>query len=91
MKQCVFAVYDEKAAAYLAPFFMNARGEALRAFGDAVGDPSHGFCKHAEDYVLYFIGEYDPALGQLIPCIPEPVVRALDLRPSSKLAVVKEA
>lgn len=79
MKQIVFAVYDEKAAAFMAPFFMNSRGEAVRAFGDAVAEPSHSFSKHASDFVLYEIGDYDTGLGQLLPKVPEPVVRAADL------------
>lgn len=77
MKMIVFAVYDEKAAAFMTPFFMNSRGEASRAFGDAVGDPSHTFHKHAEDFVLYELGEYDPGVGLLEqPNAPEPLVRA---------------
>lgn len=76
MKLSVFAVYDEKAAAFMQPFFMNSRGEATRAFGDAVVDPQHAFNKHASDFSLYVIGEYDQGLGQLIPMTPEPLVRA---------------
>lgn len=76
MIQSVFAVYDDKAAAFMSPFFMNSRGEATRAFGDAVQDTTHAFNKHSSDFTLYLIGEYNQALGQLIPCTPEPLVRA---------------
>lgn len=76
MKRKVFAVYDDKAGAYLQPFFMNSVGEATRAFSDACNDTSHAFFRHSADYTLYDIGEYDEELGMLVPRQPEPIVRA---------------
>ena len=61
MKVKIFAIYDSKAEAYLQPFFMPARGQAIRAFTEAVNDKSTNFYKHAEDYTLFEIGEYDDA------------------------------
>jgi hypothetical protein len=59
MVQKIFTIYDSKAEAYLSPFFMSAKGQALRAFGDSVNDPNHQFNKHAEDFTLFELGEYD--------------------------------
>lgn len=79
MKMEIFAVYDEKAAAYMTPFFMNSRGEASRAFGDAVSSPDHAFHKHAEDFTLYYLGTFDNGLAQFETVTPEPLVRASSL------------
>lgn len=54
----VYSVYDSKAEVYMQPFFMQSRGAALRAFGDAVNDSGHMFAKHAGDYTLFEIGEF---------------------------------
>lgn len=61
MKTKIFCVYDCKAEAYLQPFFMGTKGQAIRAFTEVVNDPNHAFNKHAADYTLFEIGEYDDA------------------------------
>lgn len=55
----IFTVRDTKAEAYMDPFYMASRGEAVRSFGDAANDTQHPFHKHPEDYVLFELGEYD--------------------------------
>ena len=57
----VFTVYDNKAEAYLQPFFMRTKGEAIRAFADSVNDPNHMFNRHPEDFTLFELGEFDSA------------------------------
>lgn len=59
MLQKIFTVYDSKVGAYLPPFFMSARGEALRAFVDTISDDKSVISKHPEDYTLFELGEYD--------------------------------
>ena len=59
----VFTVYDQKAEAYLQPFFMAGRGEAIRAFADLVNEPGHMFNKHPEDFTLFLLGSYDEGKG----------------------------
>jgi hypothetical protein len=59
----VFSVYDVKAGAYIQPFFMPTTALALRLFADCVADPSHAFCKHPSDYVLFELGSYDDNRG----------------------------
>lgn len=65
MRLKVFSVYDSKAAAYLQPFFSTTVGLAMRSFGDAVKDEGHQFHRHAADYTLYQIGEFDDEKGIL--------------------------
>lgn len=61
MQLQIFTVYDCKAEAYLPPFYLNTRGQAIRAFTDSVNDPNHQFAKHPEDYTLFFLGSYEDA------------------------------
>lgn len=58
MKTNVFTVYDSKAEAYLPPFFVNTKGEAIRAFSDCCNDKNHQFGQHAADYTLFELGSY---------------------------------
>lgn len=70
MKLKMFAVFDVKAAAYLAPFFLPTVGQAVRAFADASNDPSTMFAKHPEDYTLFHVGEFDDSSGDCAPVVP---------------------
>lgn len=67
MKSKVYTVYDSKTEAYLKPFFMRTKGEAIRAFQDTVNDESSQFWKHPEDYTLFEIGEYDELSARMMP------------------------
>ena len=58
-----FTVYDSKVEAYMNPFFLRTRGEAVRAWNDVVNDPSSAFNKHPEDYTLFEVAEYDEVTG----------------------------
>lgn len=55
----VYSVYDSKAEAYLAPMFFGSKGQAIRSFGDACNNSEHEFSKHAEDYTLFELGEFN--------------------------------
>lgn len=61
----VFSVYDEKAGVFLQPIFLRTKGEAIRAMQDCLDDPKHQFNKHAGDFQLFQIGEYDSEKGSL--------------------------
>lgn len=63
----IFAVYDSKAEAYLQPFFARTDGVALRMFGQAAQDEQHDFSKHAADYTLFCLGEFDEYTGKIAP------------------------
>lgn len=59
MKIKIFTVFDSKVEAFLRPFFMQSKGEALRAFADTVNDKNTQLNRHPEDYTLFELGEYD--------------------------------
>lgn len=54
----IFTVFDTKVEAYLTPFYMKSKGEAIRSFTEACNDPQTMFFKHPEDYVLFELGDY---------------------------------
>lgn len=58
MIQKLFTVFDEKAEAFLPPFFVPTDGIAKRAFADCVNSKDHQFGKHPADYTLFFLGEF---------------------------------
>ena len=57
-QQLMFTVYDSKAETFLPPFFVPAKGLAIRAFEDCVNSDDHHFGKHPADYTLFFLGEF---------------------------------
>lgn len=86
MNLCIFMIYDSKAAAYLQPFFSQSQGTALRSFMDLANDPQHEFCKHAEDYTLFYMGTFDQAEGAFQLTVPEPLGNALALQTPGEAA-----
>jgi len=61
----IFSVHDTKVQAFMPPFVMRSKGEAVRSFTDAVQDHSGTFCKHPEDYALWQLGEFDDQGGEI--------------------------
>lgn len=66
MKLKCFAVFDEKARAFLPPWFLPEVQMGVRAFGDCVNDATHAFGRHPADYTLFLIGEFDCSAGDFI-------------------------
>lgn len=65
MKMTICSIRDSKAEAWLNPMFFLARGQAIRAFSDAVNDPKSDFYKHPEDYVLFELGYFNQLTGEV--------------------------
>lgn len=77
----VFSVYDKKIGAYMVPQFFRTKGEAIRAWMDAVASESAPFKRHSEDYVFCRLGTYDDNSGSFInhsSGVPEIVMSADD-------------
>lgn len=64
MKLQVFSVFDSKAEAFIQPWYSQTLGTAIRSFEAAVNTEAHDFQKHAGDYTLFHLGEFDQTLGQ---------------------------
>jgi len=90
----IYTIYDEKAAAYLVPFFLPRDGMAKRTFSDCVNSKDHQFGAHPHDYTLFRLGQWDDgsatieldthsvSLGNglefLKPSVPEDQMELLD-------------
>lgn len=60
-----YSVHDSKAEAFLPPFTAPTAGVAIRMWEAACNDPEHTFHRHAGDYTLFEIGEFDQDSGQV--------------------------
>ncbi|QCQ84841.1 nonstructural protein [Blackfly microvirus SF02] len=72
----VYTIYDKAVKAYMQPFYVRARGEALRSFTEAVNDPAKPFGKYAVDYLLVALGSFDDSSGVFSSGEPVRVVGA---------------
>ncbi|WNK13585.1 MAG: nonstructural protein [Microvirus sp.] len=80
MNKIIVAVKDRAIDAYMNPFVVQHSNAAARAFQDEVNREGSEMNKHAEDYDLYKLAEWDDATGQIFPTTPhERIARAQDL------------
>lgn len=61
----IFSVFDSKAEAYNVPFFAPTTAVGVRMFKRAANDEGSDFCRHAEDYCLFELGEFNVETGVL--------------------------
>lgn len=59
----MFAVRDAQVEAFLQPFFSPTKGAAIRAMTEAVNDPKHEISRHAKDYSLWHLADFDDSSG----------------------------
>ncbi len=78
MIQQIFTIYDNKAKAYLPPFYLPQRGMAIRTFGDCINDKQHQFSIHPEDYTLMMLGTWDDSTAIAIATAPESIGNGLE-------------
>lgn len=77
------AVYDQGVQAFMRPWFVRTKGEAIRIFTDETnrkGGENNALSTHPEDYSLYFLGTWDDTSGKIEqPEIPEKLIEAQDV------------
>lgn len=82
MKMSAFSIRDEKAQAFMQPFYFNYKGQASRTLEDLLKERDNPIAKHPEDYSLYHLGYFDPHTGRLEPLnVPELICHATDFQP----------
>ncbi len=64
--QLCFTIHDQKAETFIAPFFVPAKGLAVRAFEDCINSETHHFGQHPADYTLFQIGSFDTDTGEFL-------------------------
>ena len=81
----IFTIYDEKAKAYLPPFFLPESGQAIRSFKDCINSETHQFGKNPEDYTLFALGFYNDGTASLDPHAPKSLGNGIQfLTPSTQ-------
>ena len=70
MIQNIYAIYDEKAEAYNAPFPLATDGLAKRSFEMACTNPSTDLYKYPGDFKLYCIATWDDNKGSFNNVVP---------------------
>lgn len=92
LKLRVFQIFDSKAAAFLAPFFLPEVGVAVRTFSDCCNDKAHAFGRHPADYTLFLLGQWDQVSGvfDLFPSMTA-VVNGLQLVKPDDFDIQKQA
>lgn len=58
-----YTVFDKAVGAFLQPFYVRSKGEAIRSFTEAVNQKDHQFGKYPADYTLMFCGTFDDSSG----------------------------
>lgn len=81
MMKKIFAIFDEKAEAFLQPFFLDTVGQAERALIDCMSDSTHNFARHPSDYTLFLIGEFDQLTAEIKPC-KQGLMNLVELKPA---------
>lgn len=61
-----FAVQDLKAGLFMQPFFFPSIGQAVRAMSDMAADPGSILFRHAADFVLYELCEWDDITARFV-------------------------
>lgn len=60
----MYSVYDSALQTYTKPFYCKNKGEALRAWVDAVNDETI-FGKHPDEVTLFEVGDFNEETGQV--------------------------
>lgn len=67
MVKDVFTIRDSKGKYFHDSYLVIANeGIIKRSFSDACNNPESEFYKHAEDFFLYKLGQFDNVTGQMI-------------------------
>lgn len=66
MRHKVYSIEDVKSNVFSQPFFFIAAGQALRAFKDLANDENTQVCKHADDFRLVQLAEFDDESGEFV-------------------------
>lgn len=61
----IFSVHDQKADAFLPPFFLPKIEMAQRVFADCCKSDSHQFGSNPQDYTLFHLGTFDDESGEI--------------------------
>lgn len=81
----MYSVLDQKAEVFMRPVFHRAHGEALRAFEVEASNPESVMCRFPEDFILFYIGEFNEQNGAITVLEPISLARATEFAGKSKV------
>lgn len=59
MKFKIFSIKDRAIDAFMRPWYAQSTGQAVRMFQDEINNPQSEMHKHADDYDLYELGDWN--------------------------------
>lgn len=62
----IVTIYDVKAEAHTQPMFFQSLAQAERSFRDICNDKDHSIGKHPEDYIMYWVADWDECAGSIV-------------------------
>lgn len=85
MRFKVCTIRDRAADVYSQPFFVPSIGIAIRHFGDEINRSADNnqLFRHAEDFDLFLLGEWDDSDGSFDSCRPQQIAVGKDLKVSN--------
>lgn len=69
----IFSVHDQKAEAFLPPFYMHHVGQAGRVFTDCINSNDHQFSQHPADYTLFELGTFNDQTAEITSITPKSI------------------
>lgn len=90
MQLKIFSIRDSKGETYNTPFFQKTHGEAERTFRELANDEKSIVNKYADDFDLYYLGEFDTDAGSIKALnTPQHILKAINVsRPKSSIQPV---
>lgn len=87
----IFSIFDQKAGAYLQPFFSINTETAQRELASAMTDTNSKFHQYAEDYTLFLLASFDQKTGfiTVLPT-PEHICNAITLKETAPIRLVAD-
>jgi len=70
MRLRCYSIFDRKALSYHMPYYAPTDNAAVRTLSDAVADTNNSLGRHPNDYVLYYVGDFDDQTGVYTPVAP---------------------
>lgn len=79
MKTEIYTIFDTKAKIYNKPFHQVNEAVALRTATDLANDSNSEIAKSPEDYILFYLGNYDDQSAQFELCEPKSICKFHEL------------
>lgn len=76
----IYSIFDKKTVVYGRPFYAHNNGHALRVVTDEVSNLDSQLYKHAGDFTLYELGEFDDNTGCIEAMPPRCVMEIAELK-----------